>query len=247
MVAEKSGLSTKTIRLSFYRAIDTAFRIYGPTRQDCVWNYESINESTFHPRVASKIVGLSFLSVVVAWEEYLQDSFLRYMAGARSETGYSPKLRIGKCTNSTHAAQILSGNKNMIEAVRFMRWNDYEWVLGKAEIFFQRAEPYSRVSGRFKQRLKDAQVIRNRVAHSSSAARNHFKRMVNTNIGSPRDSALDPGFSPGRYLIYNKPEIVFDKTWLETKECQWPDIFECYIHMYLELACTITPHGECSI
>ncbi len=247
MIADTGGLSTRAVRLAFARAIDTAIRIYGPVRQECVWNYESINEGTFHPRVAAKIVGLSFLSIVVAWEEYLKDSFLRYMAGAQSEAGYSPTLRIGKCANSTHAAQVLTGNKNMNEAIRSMRWNDYDWVIDKAEIFFQRAAPYARVSGRFRQRLKDAQVIRNRVAHSSSAARNNFKRMANANIGSPGDSALDPGFSPGQYLIYNKPEIVFDKTWLEAKDCQWPDIYECYVHMYLELACTITPHNECSI
>jgi hypothetical protein len=90
----KPRLSTGTIRRNFESALSTAFRIYGPVREDCIWSYESINESSFHPRVASKIVGLSFLSIVSAWEEYLEGSFLRYMAGAKSESGYSPRLRM---------------------------------------------------------------------------------------------------------------------------------------------------------
>jgi hypothetical protein len=225
MKKSNSRLSTKIVRETFESAISTALRIYGPVRENCEWNYESFNESTFHPRVASKIIGLSFLSIVAAWEEYLESSFLRYMAGASSETGYSPKLRIGKCTNTTHAMQVLTGTRNTNDAIRFMRWNDYEWVLGRAEVFFHRAAPYSRVISRFLQRLKDAQVIRNRVAHSSSRARTQFKNMANTNIGAAKGSPLDRGFSPGRYLIFNTPEIVFEKAWVESKECHWPDIF----------------------
>ncbi|MGD0624792.1 MAG: hypothetical protein ABSB32_08740 [Thermodesulfobacteriota bacterium] len=240
-------LSTKAVRKNFESAISTALRIYGPVRGDCIWNYESINENTFHPRVASKVIGLSFLSIVAAWEEYLENSFLRYMTGALSETGYAPRLRIGPCKSTAHAKQVLTSTVNTNEAVRFMRWNDFEWVLAKAEIFFYRAEPYSRVDSHFLQRLKDAQIIRNRVAHSSSKARSQFKTITNRNVGAPKDSPMDYGFSPGRYLIYNKPEVVFGKSWVETKHCEWPDIFECYVHMFTELVYTITPHKEYAI
>jgi hypothetical protein len=237
-----SHISTKTVRKEFENAISTALRIYGPVRHDCVWNYESINESTFHPRVAFKVVGLAFLSIVAAWEEYIENSFLRYMAGAKSESSYSPKLRIGKCKSTTHAIQVLTGVVNSNDATRFLRWNDYDWVSARASIFFQKGEPYSRISTGFQQRLKDAQIIRNRVAHSSSKARHQFRRMTNLNIGEPANSPMDYGFSPGKYLVYNNPEIIFDKSWVDSKDCEWPDIFECYVHMFSEIIDIITPN-----
>jgi hypothetical protein len=240
----KPRLSTGTIRRNFESALSTAFRIYGPVREDCIWSYESINESSFHPRVASKIVGLSFLSIVSAWEEYLEGSFLRYMAGAKSESGYSPRLRIGPANSTTQAMSVLAGTANQNEAMRSMRWSDFDWVLAKAHVFFHRGEPYSLVSGRFLERLKDAQIIRNRVAHSSARARSQFKAIANRSIGAPKETPLAFGFSPGRYLIYQKPHIVFDEAWVDSKECQWPDIFECYVHMYIELAHGITPCKE---
>jgi hypothetical protein len=234
-------VSTKTVRKDFENAIETAFRIYAPARHDCVWNYESINEGTFHPRVAYKVVGLAFLSIVAAWEEYLENSFLRYMAGAKSESSYSPKLRIGKCKNTTHSIQALTGAINSNEATKIMRWSDYSWALTKAEIYFNKAEPYSKIPSLYQERIRDAQIIRNRIAHSSLKARNQFKKMANINIGNQVDSPMAFGFSPGKYLIYTKPEIVFKKSWIDSKDCEWPDIFECYMHMFIEIIDIITP------
>ena len=234
-------ISTIPVRRQFLAAISTAQRIYAPVRESCVWNYESINEGDFHPRVAFKVVGLAFLSIVSAWEEYLENSFLRYMAGAQYGASHSPKLRIGRCRNTIHARQVLTGTINSNDAVRFMRWNDYSWVLSSATIHFNKGEPYSKLSQLYQSRLRDAQIIRNRVAHSSSRARTQFKRMLNANIGDPKDTPLPYGMSPGKYLVYNKPEIVFGKAWVDSKDCYWPDIFECYVHMYWEICDLLTP------
>ena len=236
-----SRLSTKAVRSDFEGAILTALRIYAPVRDNCVWNYESINESSFHPRVAMKIVGLSFLCLVTAWEEYLEHTFLRYMAGAESQSSYAPKLRLGKCKNSTHALQVLTGCTSSKEAPRHTRWSDYKWVCNRASIFFHHGEPFSRISPLFAKRLEDAQVIRNRVAHSSPKARRQFKEMTNTNVGVRRDTPLDHGFSPGKYLIHNDPEIIFERTWIDSKECHWGDIFECYVNMFWDIIEQLTP------
>jgi len=77
--------------------------------------------------------------------------------------------------------------------------------------FFKKVNLIPEYRPGFQQRLKDAQIIRNRVAHSSSKARHQFRRMTNLNIGEPANSPMDYGFSPGKYLVYNNPEIIFDK------------------------------------
>ncbi len=234
-------LSTKTVRMNFEAATHTALRIWGPVRRNAVWNYESINESAFHPRVALKIIGLAFLSAVSAWEEYLAAVFLRYMAAGKSESGYSPILRVGACKSAAHSLQVLTGSLNVNEAARFAKWNDYHWVLDRAQIFFRKGEPFSRVPTAFQQRLSDAFVIRNRIAHSSSKARNQFKRMVNKNAGAHSASPMEYGFSPGKYLTFNQPEIVFDKAWIDSKPLEWPDIFEAYMHMFWDLIEILSP------
>lgn len=244
MVPLLGQVSIKSVRKNFESAIETALRIYAPVRHDCVWNHESINEGTFHPRVAYKVVGLAFLSIVAAWEEYLESSFLRYMAGAKSESSYSPKLRIGKCQDATHSLQVLTGTKNPQDAARFTRWSDYAWVLSRAEIYFVKSEPYSRIPPLYQDRIRDAQIIRNRVAHSSSKARNQFKTMTNTNVQEPKNSPMAKGFSPGKYLIHTKPEIVFKKSWIDSHDYQWRDIFECYIHMFYEIIEILSPTGR---
>jgi len=234
--------STASVRKVFEKTISTALKIYWPVRNNCVWDYESFNERDFHPVVAYKILGLTFLSIFTAWEDYLENSFLRYLAGAKSESLYSPKLRIGKCINVAHARQVLTGVMSIDEATRFMKWNDYDWVLTRAKIFFQKGQPYSLVPSIFQERLRDAQIIRNRVAHSSSKCKNQFRRMTNKNIGASPNSTMCHGFSPGRYLVCS-PEIVFDKSWVDSKDCFWGDIFEGYIHMFTELTNLITPYG----
>lgn len=163
---------------NFLSALDSAMRIYAPLRECCLFNYDNIRETDFHPTVASKIIGLAFLSIVTAWEEYIEETFLRYMVGCQTDTGYAPVLRLAPCRDLVHAGQVLSATFDAQERPRFLPWNDYSWVVSAAKVYFQRGEPYSLVSDRFRDRLKDAQIIRNRVAHTSQKSKNAVPKNV---------------------------------------------------------------------
>lgn len=225
----------------FERSVVSAFRIYAPLRSNCIWDYDSINDGPFHPRVASKIVGLAFLSMVSAWEEFAEQLFYRYMIGGATESGYAPKLRLGPCDSIRHAIEVLSGSSRHSD--RFGKWNDFAWVLEKASIFFVKGTPFSAVPTLFRERLSDAQIVRNRVAHSSAKARAQFRRLANRTMGSAEDSRLPRGFSPGRLLIWNQPRNVFGKDWVDSHDhdFDWDDMFECYTAMFLELADILAP------
>lgn len=234
-------LSLRPAKLSLHRALTTTYRIWGPVRESCVWSYESINESAFQPRVAAKVVGLAFLSAVVAWEEFVEETFLRFMAGASSPSGYAPDLRIGPCRSRAHALQALTGSAHVGEAARRTRWSDYEWVAQVAGVHFQRAHPFSRVPALFRQRIIDAQIIRNRVAHNSPKAKRHFKTMANRAIGKPPTAPLPNGFSPGRFLVMPCPRKYFDRSWLESQDHHWGDVFEAFLSMFFDLSDILAP------
>ena len=239
------ALSQNQIRKNFLNSIDTAFRIYGPAREWCIWNYESINENPYQPLIAAKVVSLSFLSVVAAWDEFVEESFLRYLCGTNAPSGLSPKLRIGRCKNLTHAQQALSGSVNIQEGTRQLRWSDYTWVIKVASIFFEKGKPYSSVTDRFKERLKDAQIIRNRVAHNSLKSKKQFKKIANKFLKNDLDSSLQKGFSPGLLLASQRPENIFNSEWLEgNDQSYWGDIFEAYMSMYVDLVELIVPDSK---
>ena len=227
---------------NFLAALDSAMRIYAPLRECCLFNYDNIRETDFHPTVASKMIGLAFLSVVAAWEEYIEEAFLRYMAGTQTDTGYAPVLRLSPCCSLVHARQVLSATFDSQERPRFLPWNDYTWVVSAARVYFRDGEPYSKVANRFRDRLADAQIIRNRVAHTSQKARMQFRKMSNRLAGDHPMSPMNRGFSPGRMLVSQCPEYGFDEAWLASKEHFWGDFFEAYGSMYLDLAATITPY-----
>lgn len=43
---------------------------------------------TLHPKYKVQVVELAFMGVVAAWEEFLEATLVRYVAGAKTTSGY---------------------------------------------------------------------------------------------------------------------------------------------------------------
>lgn len=224
----------------FHRQVETAIRIYAEERESCLPTWESITGDARSPLIAAKIVGLAFLSLVAAWEEFLEETFLRYLAGAQAASGFRPTARIGCADSLPHARRLLAGGGGDGHSSRFFRWGDYAWVESTAQLFFEHGAPWTSVNEIFKQRLSNAQAIRNRVAHHSAKARKQFKLTANVLTGNPADMPLPRGYSPGLLLI-ESPERAFGKPWCDLQAFQWNDIFSAYFCMMMELADVIVP------
>jgi hypothetical protein len=227
---------------SFLNALNVAGKLYGPVAPECVYTADTFDEYSFHPLVASKAVGLAFLSAVAAWEEFVEESFLRYMCGAAAENGCSPILTLGPCRNRAHALAVLTAPFGVSVGSRNLQWHDFKWVQHVAKVFFRRGEPYSLVQPRLIELLNDAVVIRNRVAHNSAKARKAFKRIANRMLGCTETAPLPKGFSPGRLLVStNLPkadQVLVDAELL----FEWDCLFEAYINIYEHLAFHVTPY-----
>jgi hypothetical protein len=227
-------------RTDFYSALDTACRIYWPAREMCLFTQESFNESTYQPNVAAKVVGLSFLSAVSAWEDFVEDVYLGYLSGYPAPSGYLPKLQAGPARNKAHALLLAAGESNPREAERKLRWSSFKWVRSVSEVHFHRDNVFLRVSESDVSWLDLAQVVRNRIAHNSEKAKHQYKVALNKLMGQPPDLALPKGFAPGKFLIYttaNDPVLAP----LRSDDHHWGDIFEGYVSLWRRLALQLCP------
>lgn len=222
-------------------ALNTSLRIYHPARDWMRYSYESFNEHPYQPRVAQKVVGLAFLNVVAAWDEFVEHLFLGYMAGGQDLSGYAPSLVLGPCRNRSHAARVI-GAAAAGEPQRLLRWSDWSWVTHVASVYFRAGEPFSHVKEPIISRFRDAQAIRNRVAHHSAKARRQFKKCVNALLDQPEKQPLPRGYSPGEFLACLPPEGRFPRfTIYPSDNHVWGDFFECFVSMYFEAAVVLCP------
>ncbi|MDP1786409.1 hypothetical protein [Nitrosomonas sp.] len=136
------GLSSqKRAKKDLFSSLDTVLRIYIPAREMCKFDYDSFEKTAYHPNVAEKIIGLSFLSAVAAWEDFISHIYLGYLCGYTSPNGSSPELRAGKCQDKSHALLLASGESNYRDAERRMRWGNLRWVKSLASVHFENDNP----------------------------------------------------------------------------------------------------------
>lgn len=142
-----------------------------------VWKYRT----GLHKKQADKVVELAFLGMVAAWEDFLEQVFIRYLIGATYSNGGTPTLRLGKAKSMEHAYQVASLKYKYDPERDYFKTTDPKALGDLAKIFFDGGRPFTSISNT--DRLKDASIIRNRIAHSSEKCRAEFKtcalRMLN--------------------------------------------------------------------
>lgn len=151
-----------------------------------------------HPKHAQQVVELAFMGVVAAWEEFLERSLVRYVAGAQTANGYAPTPKYGMANSMQHAYELLSQDSNYDASRNYLKVSDPRWVRSSADFFFS-AHPYGCLQSK-NDLLKHASSIRNRVAHSSEKCRTDFKATAIYFL-QPANNALAQGFGPGRLLL----------------------------------------------
>lgn len=230
----------RRVKIDFLSSLDTALRIFYPAREWCEYRYEAFTENPYQPKVAERIIGLSFLNALSAWEEFLENTFLGYLSGYCSENNYSPILRIKGVKNRSHALQLISGQSNLKNIEGKVRWHDMDWVINLASIYFQKGKPYSDIPEWIIQKIVYAQAVRNRIAHSSPKARRQFKKAANNLHNILSTNPLPKGYTPGTLLI-EPIENCFPVDFCKKYTTHWGDVFEGYVAMFSELSEMVLP------
>ncbi|MCE0958735.1 hypothetical protein [Pseudomonas putida] len=178
--------------------LDSNLNLYEAILPHANYSYHN-NKAAIKPAQAMRVLGLCFMSTVGAWEEFVGRSFVRYMAGASTPT-YTPILKIGSCKSIDHAIDVLAGEHNFDLTKKYFTWTKYVEVRSRANVFFERGEPYTKIPQIFEQRLSDAVMIRNRVAHSSDKCVKDFAIVARRLMGIANSGKLPQGTSVGKLL-----------------------------------------------
>lgn len=139
------------------------------------------------------IAELAGLRIFVMWEDFLEQTFIRYMCGAKTRSGYLPKLYV-KVPTLAHAREILLGGRP------YINWESASDVAKRAEIYFRNGEPYATLLRSAQVHLDTFRITRNRIVHSSEFAKKQFLKKVQDLLGY-----IPPNMTPGRFLMLSPP------------------------------------------
>lgn len=163
------------------------------------------------------MVELAFLKSFLAWERFLEESFVLYLLGKRAPRGRKPH-RFAVPPDTRAARDLISGNRP------YAKW-DGGATLERANVFFRGGRPYTTAIEPRRHLLHEAQTIRNAIAHESQRARQQFETLVRTKLGT-----LPPKATVGIFLTTAVPGSVPAQSFLEY-----------YLYGMESVACQIVP------
>ena len=186
-----------------------------------------------HPKHETKIVELAFIGLIAAWEEFLERTLVRYVAGAMTESGYAPIPKFGLAINIGHAYQILTQDSKYDPQKQYLKGNDAKWVWSSADFFFS-THTYSCLSSK-NNLLLHATAIRNRIAHDSEKCKSDFKSTA-IDFLHPTGGKLKQSYGPGN-LLMAKVARHFSQSAIDRGLTH----FRAYTDLFESLAKTIVP------
>ena len=186
-----------SVARSFYAALESASGLAAAVQPFCARTYDGIRENPLHPNQARRVVALSFLAASAAWEEFVGAVFVRYVAGAASPGGYRPPLLMGRAPSLDHAYKLVAGKHDYDPESRFLTWGPEE-TLARTRLFFRSGSAFEHALAGATRQLKDAAIIRNRVAHASQKCRADFIDTARRLLGVAQ---LSQGYGVGDLLL----------------------------------------------
>ena len=131
----------------------------------------SANETAF-------ITESAFFKMFIAWETFLEESFILYLTGNQSISGTVVR-KYANPVDEAHAHKFLIGN------MKFVDWSDPKKVITLAEIYFDAGEPYKTAINSIHSHLQDLKTIRNAAAHLSSTTTGQLDALAIRKLGRP--------------------------------------------------------------
>lgn len=158
------------------------------------------NHGALHQPQVDLIFELAFLKIFIAWERFLENTFIRYLCGTSSLSGRKP-IRTVSARYLADALIVISGDRGYAD------WVSVDVIVGRANRFFDSGEPYSTPIQSAATDLTNMRRIRNHIVHHSNKSRDDFNNMLVSIYGF-----RPQGMSTGRFLrqrtsVNNKQHI----------------------------------------
>lgn len=221
------------LRKNFLADVESAEKLVEKVRSLSNFNPSGPPRSLHHKHV-HRVVELAFMGVVSEWEDFLEQTFIRYLAGGESDNAFAANLKVGASTSTQHSYEILSQNSRYDPSRDYLRFSDPKWTLGQAEFFFVGGKPYDLLRPKLGL-LQDANMIRNRIAHSSEKCKSDFKTVA-LRYTNPGANQLGQGYRVGNLLsakaVRHFGQTAINKDW---------DYLKAFFELYSDLAKVIAP------
>jgi len=117
-----------------------------------------------------------FIRVVVSWENFLEEYFLRCMCSAKTCSGTIIKPKTSRCINVDSAFKRLQATSRGREQ-EYAKWISYDIIKQKANEYFHHRSRLHRIY-EAPDRLNALVTIRNAIAHRSKSAISKFQDYV---------------------------------------------------------------------
>ena len=223
------------LRKEFLRSVKSAESLY-----ESVLEVGSIRPAASGPRLHTehvrRVVELAFLGVIGSWEEFLEQTLVRYIAGAKCDNDYKPDLRLGKAADITHAYHLITGDPKFDPGKGFIGLSNPSTTVDMARLFLEGGHPYSSAFRGKEELLDHANRLRNRVAHSSTKAREDFKKTARRLLNRGTQGKLTQGYRVGDLLVAPAKQH-FGSSAANRKL----PFFKAYMEMFQKLALKIVP------
>jgi len=164
---------------------------------------KSVSGLRFRDYHCSMITELAYLTVYLAWEHFVEQSFILYMLGKPSPRG-TVFPRYVMPPDREHALQLARGDG------RFTDWGTCDMIVAGAKRFLRDGDPYTSAVQPMTNTMNDTKTIRNAMAHKSSESHQKFETLVRKELGF-----LPSGMTVGLFLEHVEPSSVPPRTFLD--------------------------------
>lgn len=109
---------------------------------------------------------VAYLKVFIGWEQFLEESFLRYLCGFSNSIG-NVNLTVPKCATLTDARNLVVGGR------QYVPWADPARVISRARGYFANSL-HEQVIASDQARIESFWRVRNQIAHGTDSTRALF-------------------------------------------------------------------------
>jgi hypothetical protein len=156
----------------------------------------------WHSAARSMFVESSFMKIFIAWESFLENTFISYMLGNPSISGKVLTKHVSP-SDQKHANDMLIGSGRQL----FVDWSTPEVVRKIGKICFHGGEPYETVLASVHTDLLDLKTIRNAASHLSSTTAAALDGLAARKLQVPVS-----GFSASQLLLATAPSSTPNDT-----------------------------------
>jgi len=144
---------------------------------------------------------LAYLRAFTAWEDFLEQSFIRYLCGYRAGHGQE------NVTSGSYCSNLSDARNTLYSGAQFLLWHNTQRVVARAQRHFTLSRCETVLSS-MQGRLEHYSAVRHRIAHVHADANFDSATMA---LAGRRYR----GSRPGRFLRDWAPHTVQPTRWLE--------------------------------